>query len=66
MNVIIHLININIQCYRIHNLESYDVILHICTHGFGILENFDAVLQFLTFFSCGFAVFDPPLRPALE
>ena len=66
MNVtIIRLININVQCYRIHNLRLYDVILQICTCGFGILENFDAVLRFLTFFSCGFAVFDSPLRPPL-
>ena len=61
--MIILLININVRCYRTHNLRSYDVILHICTRGFGILANFDAVLRFLTFLSCGFAVFDPPYVP---
>ena len=78
MNVmIIRLISINVQCYRIHNLRSCDVILHICTCGFGILANFDAVLRFLTFFhavlrfltfffSCGFAVFAPPPLPLLR
>ena len=64
MNVmIIRFININVQCYRIHNLRSYDVILHICTCGFGILANFDAVLRFLTFFHAILRFLIPPYAP---
>ena len=60
---IIRLININVQRYRIHNLRSYDVILHISTCGFGILANFDAVLRFLTLFFMRFRSFWSPLTP---
>ena len=67
MNVmIIRLININVQCYRIHNLRSYDVILHICSCGFGILANFDAVLRFLTFFHAVLRFLIPAYAPLLE